>query len=237
MFRLIDKKFRVPRVWSNIELRKFAHFFESSVVNVSGWKDLDKQGTSYEEYFVNAKKYYITNFKHEMRGFQGDREHEFYLDLELPLPPGFPQFDVVFNHTVLEHVFEIGTAFANLCELTKDVVIVVVPFMQEQHADYGDYWRFTPLAIDRLFKKNGLDLVYVNANNQKDSSIYVFAIASRFPERWKKIKAHPDNMLEILGTEAGMIGTNVINNSVVYKIFSDFKRFLKKRLYTVSTRS
>lgn len=33
-----DKKFRVPRVWSNRELEKFGHLFSGKGVNVSGWK-------------------------------------------------------------------------------------------------------------------------------------------------------------------------------------------------------
>ena len=39
-----DRKFKVPRYWSNEELKKFAHLFKGSVINVSAWKDVDKQG-------------------------------------------------------------------------------------------------------------------------------------------------------------------------------------------------
>jgi len=39
----IDNKFQVPRIWSNAELRKFAHLFSGSIVNVSGWIDKDKE--------------------------------------------------------------------------------------------------------------------------------------------------------------------------------------------------
>lgn len=211
---LEDNKFRIPRIWSNRELKKFAKLFRGTVVNVSGWKDIDKEGANYRDYFVNASEYWITNYRSEARGFQGDQENEIFLDLTKPVPDGLPRYDVVFNHTVLEHIFEVETAFSNLCLLSKDVVIVVVPFLQEQHADYGDYWRFTPLALDKLFKKNGLTTVYINANDHADASIYVFAIASRFPGNWKEIGNHEDNMLEFLGQEKGMIGRRVIRNSV-----------------------
>ena len=64
------------------------------------------------------------------------------MDLAVPLPVELEnQFDVVFNHTTLEHIFDIFTAFQNLCRLTKDILIIVVPFLQEQHENFGDYWR------------------------------------------------------------------------------------------------
>lgn len=47
----MDKKFRVPRVWSNRELEKFGHLFSGKGVNVSGWKDIDKEGKKYRDYF------------------------------------------------------------------------------------------------------------------------------------------------------------------------------------------
>ena len=72
MINLIDSKFRKPRIWSNNELKKFSRFFYGKVLNVSGWQDKDKEGSSYyEKYFFNCKEYYISNFKKSMRGFQG----------------------------------------------------------------------------------------------------------------------------------------------------------------------
>lgn len=208
----MDKKFRVPRVWSNHELKKFARLFHGSVVNVSGWADSDKEGAKYRDYFANASEYWITNYKPEARGFQGDQENEIFLDLTTPLPEDFPRYDVVFNHTVLEHIFEVNTAFCNLCSLSNDIVITVVPFLQEQHADYGDYWRFTPLAVDKLFKQNGLNTIYINANDHADASVYVFAIASRHPEMWKNLSAHTDNILQYIYQEKGMIGRRIIKS-------------------------
>jgi hypothetical protein len=181
----VDRIHRLPRIWSNRELAKFAHLFRGDVVNVSGWKDIDKEGRRYRDYFVNAESYTITNFKAEARGLQGF-SNERFLDLEQALPPELVRrFDVAFNHTTLEHVYAVQTAFANLCALSRDVVIVVLPFLQQQHGDYGDYWRFTPLAIKRLFEDHGLTLLYQSFNGHRRSSVYTFTIASRNPERWK----------------------------------------------------
>src|SRR5207249_4832495 len=88
------------------------------------------------------------------------------------------------NHTVLEHIYEVRVAFANLCDLSRDVVLLVVPFLQPMHAEYGDYWRFTPLAIRNLFDENGLKLLSTSWNSNSSASVYLFCIASRHPERW-----------------------------------------------------
>ena len=95
----MDKKFRVPRVWSNRELEKFGHLFSGKGVNVSGWKDIDKEGKKYRDYFSNISEYWITNYKSEARGFQGNQENEIFLDLEEDLDESMHgKFDVVFNH-------------------------------------------------------------------------------------------------------------------------------------------
>lgn len=181
---LTDRKFRVPREWSNAELAKFAHLFTGSVVNVSAWKDEDKQGRRYKDYFANASSYGITNFKSESRGFQG-RDDEIFLDLTVPIPADMHgRFDCVFNHTTLEHIFEIDTAFSNVCNLSRDAVILVVPFLQQMHAEYGDFWRFTPPCLGRLFEKNGLTPIYSSFNNHFMASVYIFMIAVRGPDRW-----------------------------------------------------
>jgi len=115
----VDRKYRLPRIWSNQELKKFAHLFSGEIVNVSAWEDKDKEGGHYKNYFINANKYYLTNYKTKARGFQG-YENEFYLDLKKDLDKSLiNRFDVVFNHTALEHIYDIRKAFRNLCLLSK----------------------------------------------------------------------------------------------------------------------
>lgn len=183
---LIDKAHRLPRIWSNRELAKFAHLFHGDVVNVSAWKDIDKEGRRYQSYFRNSNSYTLTNYKADARGFQG-MENEIFLDLETELPGELLQrFDVVFNHTTLEHIYAFQAAFKNLCLLSKDIVIIVVPFLQAYHSGYGDYWRFTPLSLKRMFEDNGYGILYLSCNSHLMSSVYIFSIASRNPEKWKE---------------------------------------------------
>jgi len=176
-----------PRRWSNKELEKFAPLFTGSIVNVSGWMDLDKEGKRYKDYFKNANEYYVSNYKGESG--LSNIENEFFLDLSKPVSEDlYEKFDVVFNHTVLEHIFEFEIAFNNLCKMSKDIVILVVPFLQQVHYienSFGDYYRFTPMAINKLFEKNGFKVIYQSSNDNEFTNIYIFTIASKFPDKWK----------------------------------------------------
>ncbi len=184
---VLDRRFRVPRVWSNSELKKFAHLFGGDIVNVSGWRDGDKEGDEYKNYFKNKNSYTVTNYKTESCGYQGT-DGEIFLNLEDDLPSELVgRFDLVFNHTVLEHIFEINKAFQNLCQMSKDVVIIVMPFLQEMHTSYGDYWRMSPLAIKKMFEKNNYHVQYLAFNGQKNASVYIFTIAVKNPEKWKDV--------------------------------------------------
>lgn len=177
---------RIPRIWSNEELAKFGHLFSGDIANVSAWKDEDKQGRRYAEYFPNRSSYTLTNFDPDKRGFQG-LPGEIFLDLEQPLRHDLRScFDVVFNHTTLEHVYDFRSAFANLCLMSRDVVIIVVPFVQQMHGHYGDFWRFSPQAIERMFVDEGFSLAYLSFNNHHRASVYVFAIAVRNRNKWSK---------------------------------------------------
>ena len=182
---LVDRKSRLPRLWSNKELRKVASLFKGDVVNVSGWQDSDKEGGHYTDYFSAKSSYTITNHSTRTYGFQG-KEGEIPLDLTKELPEKLKQkFDLVFNHTVLEHIFEVHKAFENLCLMSRDTVILVVPFLQAMHAEYGDFWRFTPTCLQRLFKQHGFEVVYSSYNDEPDASVYVFCVATKHPDKWR----------------------------------------------------
>lgn len=73
-----------PRNWSNAELRKFAPLFDGAVINVSGWRDEDKTGGHYRDYFTAATSYNTSNYRGES-GITG-ADGEVFIDLEADLP-------------------------------------------------------------------------------------------------------------------------------------------------------
>ncbi len=178
---MVDRKFSIARRWSNQVLKKYAPYFSGSVVNVSAKLDFDRVDMNYREYFTNARSYQITN--HDVYESEAQiRQNEIKLDLEEELREELiAGFDVVFNHTTLEHIFHVEKAFSNLCRLAKEAVIVVVPFSQQQHvaATYYDYWRFTPYSLERMFEDNGFTLVVTEYNDSFNGAIYLLGIGIR----------------------------------------------------------
>lgn len=183
-----------PRSWSNQEIRKIGKLVGGRVLNVSGWRDEDKNGGHYRDYFVNAERYDISNYSGES-GVSG-LANEVFLDLEKELPEELKgQYDVVFNHTTLEHVFDIRKAIANICALSRDTVIVVTPFLQQVHyieGSFGDWWRPTPMCMTRLLEEQGFSVVYQSHNDNPWYIVYLITVASRHPERFAGKLASPE---------------------------------------------
>ncbi len=205
---LTDRTARTARKWSNRELRQLAPHFPGDVVNVSAWQDNDKEGGTYQEYFSAASSYHVTNLGGH-RGRSG-RVNEHSLDLTSEVPADLVRrFDVAFNHTTLEHIFNVRRAFRNVCDLSKDVVIIVVPFSQVQHesVSYGDYWRFTPTCLRSLFAENGMELVYEAESDLRRSAIYLLVVASREASRWRSVLP-PLRPIEVAGRRIGYSRTN-----------------------------
>ena len=185
----VNRSFRLPRLWSNSVLAEIGPLFTGSVINVSGWDDRDKAGGRYRDYFPGASDYSISNHEGERGLSDAPEVTDYQLDLEQPIDEALRgRFDVVFSHTALEHIYDVQTAFRNLCLLSKDVVIVVLPFAQELHysPSYGDYWRFTPMSLRRMFEQNGLEVVFETANRHRNAGIYLVSVASRDPESWRQ---------------------------------------------------
>jgi hypothetical protein len=109
MYLLVDRRYRLPRIWSNSELRRIAPLCTGRVINVSGWEDRDKEGGFYREYFVNTQDYTVSNYD-GYRGFQGFSE-ELQLVVSSPLTAEQKKnFNVVSNHTTQEHMFDVNGA-------------------------------------------------------------------------------------------------------------------------------
>jgi len=176
-----------PRNWSNAELRAVGALYDGRVINVSGWRDEDKAGGHYCDYFPAAAAYAVSNFS-GARGVS-DGEGEVFLDLEADPPDELVRrFQVAFNHTTLEHVYDIRRAVASICALADDSVILVTPFLQAVHYEegaFGDYWRPTPMALQRMLKEQGFETIYQSCNDNPWYIVYVFTVASRNPERWR----------------------------------------------------
>jgi len=106
------------RKWSNSELRRWGKIFRGNIINVSGWDDRDKEGGHYCDYFPNKSSYIISNIAGS-HGRTGNKD-DIFIDLQKELAQDLVKhFDVVFNHTTLEHIFDVKCAVNNLCKLSN----------------------------------------------------------------------------------------------------------------------
>jgi SAM-dependent methyltransferase len=178
-----------PRIFHNRVLREYLRYFSGDILNVSGWEDRDKEGGYYQDYFGHIDRYVVSNIAGD-RGRSTLRPgvNQQHLDLAEPLGDEMRSaFDVVFCHTVLEHVYDTQLALQNIAEISRDVVVIVVPFSQSVHytRTYSDYVRLSPFYLRRVLEEAGYTVLLSTVNDQQWFPIYVTMIAARSPERYE----------------------------------------------------
>lgn len=184
-----------PRRWSNRCLREIGPAFEGTMLNVSGWRDEDKEGGHYQDYFPNLSGYSISNYK-GTDGLDDGIEGAIELDLQVPLPDALVgAYDYVFTHTVLEHIGNLSQAAENLAKIARKGIITVVPFLQQEHRQtelYGDFWRIAPMGLEALYAPYGFTQVFVDGNNSIWYPIYICGVSLRDPDGLKgRLRENP----------------------------------------------
>jgi len=188
------------RSWSNKFIGEIAPVVTGRVVNVSAWMDEDKEGRHYRDYFTAATSYETTNFG-GWRGADAPSDHD--LDLQAAMPEALRgAFDLVFNHTTLEHVFDIHRAFEIMAGMSRDAMLIIVPFIQHLHGpEDGDFWRPSPYAMRRLFRANGMEPILEQAGPEGGKTRYLGYFAARNPDSWKsKLPQMEQNAEAVLRT-------------------------------------
>lgn len=90
-------------------------------------------------------------------------EPDFFVDIEKPFPFETGEFDHSVCLNVLEHIFEINTAFSEQvrCVRQGGTLIFATPFMHHIHASPDDYLRYTDSAYRRLAQKYNCTIVSI----------------------------------------------------------------------------
>ena len=214
-----------PRAWSNREIRKLGYLFTGHVLNVSAIKDGDKEGGVYRDYFPNARSYTITNYGKEIGSSGSINEKE--LDISIPYDGSIGQYDVVLAHTVLEHVYPFTTSILNLCALSEDVIVIVSPFIQGMHGKNGfyyDYFRFTPLALEKILEEQGFQTIYYNWNEDHPLlNVYIIQVATRFPQKYRN-KLPPSRGLKLGINSPGLVYSKMLWPSIGGRKMSFLRR-------------
>lgn len=90
------------------------------------------------------------------------RGGEIVTDLNVPLNPAHHNsYDVVVDTGTLEHCFNVGVAFENMCRLPRigGLLISAAPMTKVNHG----FWNFSPCAYDNYFRQNQFDSLFLGA--------------------------------------------------------------------------
>lgn len=181
---------RNARHWSNGEIKRAISPLEGvdSVLNVSGFDDRDKQGGVYRDYFHFAGSYSLSYYPSDVCKGRADisNNNKIQVDLMKSLSDELlSRFDLVFNHTVLEHVKNPFVAYSNIVKMSNDLVLTVVPFRQQFHfipGQFGDYFRITPMGMRLLNELNGMTELFESTTPSPAGEIYIVSLATKLPE-------------------------------------------------------
>ena len=83
------------------------------------------------------------------------------------IPVKAKTFDTIFCNAVLEHVKNPHEVVEEFHRVLKDEghIYVAVPFMQPEHLDPTDFWRFTADGLKRIVEQHGFEVVKVEGTH------------------------------------------------------------------------
>lgn len=90
------------------------------------------------------------------------RGGEIIADLNSPLSPEHHgKYDIVIDTGTLEHCFNVGIAFENMCRLARigGFIVSAAPMSKVNHG----FWNFSPCAYDNYFRQNQFDSLFLGA--------------------------------------------------------------------------
>ncbi len=79
------------------------------------------------------------------------------------------QYDIVFSWHVIEHVFNLNSAFSAIARMIKvgGIIVIGIPHFEQEHIYYLSHFlphihSFTPKSITRLLNKYGFEVEYID---------------------------------------------------------------------------
>jgi hypothetical protein len=101
------------------------------------------------------------------------RGDEIVLDLNEFLPQEYEmKYDLVIDTGTLEHCFNVGIAFLNMCKLTNisGLMLTQAPLTKINHG----FWNFSPCVYDNFFRQNGWRIHFIKSYYSAEGKIKIF---------------------------------------------------------------
>ena len=105
--------------------------------------------------------------------------------------------------------------------MSRALVIVVVPFVQEVHFKegvYSDYWRPTPYALEKMYEENGFEMTYLTHNNMEFTNSYIVSVGvkKQLIEKYRYLDNRPHDCH--VGSWVGKYGSEWIRHGRIKQI-------------------
>lgn len=152
------------RIETNLWLKIACNDITGDILSVGGGNDDDGEGNTYQSYFKSASSYKTT----EMND----------LDVRDMNSISSGKYDCVFACAVIEHVDNFQKAIEEITRVLKSggILLMNFAFRQPFHPCPGDYWRFTPMAVEYLLKGFNIgELKEIDADDGFPSAYWVKA--------------------------------------------------------------
>lgn len=104
------------------------------------------------------------------------------VDLNDPLPADlFGKYQLVIDTGTLEHCFNVGGAFRNMCDMTalNGVILSMAPLSIVNHG----FWNFSPTAFYDGFTQNGFKPLFLQARAKSVDSVSMYDFSKATDER------------------------------------------------------
>ncbi len=181
----------------------------------------------YKELF-NFQYYVGLDIQHPKINYITEKADIIYDGKTLPFRDN--SFDSIFTSEVIEHIFEIDYALAELSRVLKksSFILMTLPFVMQEHEIPHDFARYTSFGIRYLLEKHGFEIVHMEKTTNYIETIIqmwnIFLSEHVFPKN--KIMRYLMTLMfispfNILGIISGAIfpkqGALYHNNLVVVK--------------------
>jgi hypothetical protein len=117
------------------------------------------------------------------------RGEEIIVDLNVPLDQKYHEkYDLVVDTGTLEHCFNVGIAFENMCKLAcvGGLIISAAPMTKINHG----FWNFSPCAYENYFSQNKFKILFLGAFYKENGKIKKIKIDSN-----KRQNSPPESLL------------------------------------------
>ncbi|WP_372629562.1 class I SAM-dependent methyltransferase [Cohnella sp.] len=135
------------------DIKEYSTLFQGKLVDIGAGK------SPYYDLF-NVDEYTAVDFPNSLPKSE-KREIQQVTGDVLKLPLGDETFDCAVSMQVLEHVSDTNLALSEINRILKvgGLVLISVPHISPIHLEPHDYYRFTPIGMSTLLKRNGFSII------------------------------------------------------------------------------